>query len=401
MQLSANNKTHIIRFYILYVIYYGTISFLWPFFTYYLISKGLNSVTIGTINSLGIIASILGYYVLGYIADKAKSSGILIGALLPVMAFSLFLIQTSASIIVICFSFCACMFLKFPFEPIMDAWAIESNSATSRYFGVIRSGGSLGFGICVAFIGMKITNTEFGSAFYSSYVAICVLFLYILYLSKKVGITRTENAKNTDSGRQIGISDIKSLFKNKEYVTLLILCVCFGVPASIIKVYTPFLFTHLGGGVGEHSKLLAISALAEIPFFWASPFLLKKYNTLTLMAYSSLFLIASTLIYLLAPSAKYLIGAGLLLTVQFSVFNPAIRYGVSRIAPANLKTTAQVVMASAYGGISLCLGSFLGGFMIKIFDVKLTFFIAFIGLCLAVITMFLRLSYSNKIKINH
>ena len=394
MRINKSNKTYIARFYILYVIYYGTISLIWPFFTYYLMSKGLSSVTVGTINSLAVVSSILGYYVLGYVADKAKSAGILLLALLPVMIFFTILMHVSASIIVIALSFCVCMFMKYPFEPIIDSWAIEGNHETSRYFGIIRSGGSLGFGICVILIGLKISNSEFDNSFYSSYIATALLFLYIIYLVRKTG---TGPDKAIDRKKRINISEIKYLFSNKEYLKLLVLCICFGIPASIIKVYTPFLFTHLGGGVNEHSILLGFSALAEIPFFWASPFLLKKYSTMTLMAYSSLFLIASTLIYIIAPSAKYLIAAGLLLTVQFSVFNPAIRYGVSQIAPPNLKTTAQVVMASAYGGISLSIGSLLGGFMIKALDVKPTFILAFAGLCLATLAMFINLCAANNI----
>ena len=287
------------------------------------------------------------------------------------------------------------MFMKYPFEPIIDSWAIEGNHEISRYFGIIRSGGSLGFGVCVILIGLKISNSEFDNSFYSSYIATALLFFIYNSLSEKKLIQPSDKA--IDRKKRINISEIKYLFSNKEYLKLLVLCICFGIPASIIKVYTPFLFTHLGGGVNEHSILLGFSALAEIPFFWASPFLLKKYSTMTLMAYSSLFLIASTLIYIIAPSAKYLIAAGLLLTVQFSVFNPAIRYGVSQIAPPNLKTTAQVVMASAYGGISLSIGSLLGGFMIKALDVKPTFILAFAGLCLATLAMFINLFAANNI----
>jgi len=74
-----------------------------------------------------------------------------------------------------------------------------------------------------------------------------------------------------------------------------------------------------------------------------------------------------------ATSPIYFLFFGMLQSLSFGVFLVTVRYYVTIIAPAALKTTAQsIVLMSAFGAAGI-IGSLLGGYLIDNYGMAVLF----------------------------
>lgn len=399
MKFSKPQKYHLIHFYLLYFFQVGAGAVFWPFLSNFLISKGVSATTLGTILASGVVAGLIGYNVLGYISDKIRRFDLIILFLYTTGFLCMAVIENTTAILVIFIAYMVYGFASTPIDGIIDTWTIESyqDNTIKRYFGIIRSGGSLGYSIAIITSGLLISNADhFQNIIPFSYAAGLLCIGYMLYMKANRNINKFYGAQKKEKQNLWG--NIKELFAVKQYSFLLAICLLLHIPINIITLFTPYLFYSLGGGSRDQAIFAGLGAMFEIPFFFISSKLLSKYKTHFLILLSSFAVVIKILIFITADSPSMLLVASIFSTIEFAIFYPAIRFEVSKVAPEHLKTTAQTVISVFYSSIPQILASLIGGRMIEWIGVHSAFSIAFCGLILVIFVFAVYLFMSSRRK---
>ena len=400
MMLTAQRK-HIYRFFSLYFLFIGYTAVFWPFLTFYLMDMGVSATTIGMMSSTATGTAIIGSYLMGYINDRLQRFDLLVLVSFLATFGCMILIENLSTGWLIFVIYVLYGFIESPMTGIMDTWSIEcAPREMGQYFGIIRSGGSLGYGILIILSGHIIGKNNFVDIKYLSYVVGLLVFLYMCYLSRsrevpKFYVTKTE--KTASRGRSAVWQDLKTLFQVQEYRSLIVICMLLQIPICIVSMFTPYVFETVGGGPAEHAMLLGVSALLEIPFFFLTPYLLSKYRSDTLIVVSSIAVVVKAGLFVVAKSPSLLMVSSLFSTIQFTVFYSGLRYKVSQVAPDHLRTMAQTTIMLFYHSIPGIVAGLGGGWMIDHLGVKISFAIVF---CSLVVIIALLLGYLSRHRTN-
>lgn len=390
MSLIKKEKKYILTYFILYILNFGYFASLWPFLTNFLLYRQLSASKIGLFFSLLTFVSILGNYFIGYISDKFRSFSktIILQMIITLFAISFGFNIEYANILILCFLIAG--FFNLPIESIIDTWALELNPKLSRYYGVMRAGGSVGFALVTVVTGYLIANISMSFLFINSTLLI-IVFIAAIYTIKKKHILADFHSHPTHN-EKINILDLIHI---KEYVFLFIITTSIQIPSIIITTFLPLIIQNVGGNSSHQGLMLGLGAILELPFFFMTPILLKKYRPKTLISISSVFLLLKVLVLVFAKTPELLVLSSVFAPGYFALFFSSLKYRVSKIAPNHLKTSAQTGIAIAFSGVSGITAGILGGQLIDRLGLSITMYIVLFMVSFASISTII---YSLKSK---
>lgn len=350
----------------------------WSFFTtwgvfvaflvFYLGDLGFSNTQIGIMMAVSTLMGILGQPLLGYICDLKRTvkKVFIICMILLALIIVPFSYYQSMTVLLIVMGITG--FLRIPQPSILDSWILESSPRLATNYGFMRAWGSIGFALMVFFFGRFIEQYGWNFLFisYGIFTVITVLIAFTVKDSYDGSLVPDARPSN------IGL-----LFKNKEYVFLLLISLLILIPGQAIMIYLAVILKSLGGTAADQGYALFIIALSEAPVLFLSRYFVKRFDPLVLLLGTTVFYIIRMLLLLIAATPQFVIYLGIFQGMTFSIFLPTTRYYVNQIAPEGLKTTAQTVCSTVYFGVGGVIASLVGGmlidnmginFMLKVFS---------------------------------
>lgn len=345
---------------------------------------------IGTLMSIRTFMGLIGPPIVGYICDRLENrkiifiiSMILMGIFVAPMTFYGDLMLTISIGVV--------GFLWEPQQSVLDSWILETSAHTARNYGFMRAWGSIGFAIIVTIFGQVIERFGWRVHFLSYGIVVLIVVIIASNIKdnsyselqqlkkkrqEKVEESEAENSKIAAAKTveaELDDKNIMRLFKNPDYIFILLITFLIFIPNQMIFVYLAPIIKSVGGNSTDLGYTLFFNALSEAPIFFAAKYFLEKYKTNSLLLFSAFFFLLRFIIAAAATSPVYFLLFGMLQSLSFGVFLVTIRYYVKLVAPAALKTTAQSVALMSAFGVGGIVGSLLGGYLIDTYSIAFMF----------------------------
>jgi MFS transporter, PPP family, 3-phenylpropionic acid transporter len=345
---------------------WATFAFYLPFVVVILADRGLSNAQIGLILMVNSMVGIITQPVVGFISDKIRSVRkvvIFCMAAIAAIITVLPLMRTTAALFVFMplYTFFSCSIV-----PLLDNWTyLGIKDQPGKSYGSARLWGSIGFLPCIILAGrlVKLFSTNVLSIVFP---VLCLLTIgaYLLqpdppaqamgHLHQKRGMLRS----------------LGGLVKNYSFVSYVIFG---GLLFTMIMPMNSFLIrlmNSVGGSQEQYSWAIAVNALSEIPVFFISGYLIRRYRPISMICVSSLFFILRLFLLSMAASPVAVIACALLQGPSFALYATGAVAYVDTMAPPGLKSTAQTLANAIIGGVSGIIGNSSVGFLIDGYGLK-------------------------------
>lgn len=339
---------------------WATFAFYMPFVVVILTDRGLSNTQIGLILMINSIVGIITQPAVGFISDKIRSvRKVVVFCMAAIAAIStlLPLMRTTASLFVFMplYTFFACSIV-----PLLDNWTyLGIKDQPGKSYGAARLWGSIGFMPCVVVAGrlVKLFSTDVLSIIFP---ILCLLTIGVYLLQPEPPAAAMGHLhQNRSMLRSLG-----GLLKNYSFATYVLFG---GLLFTMIMPMNSFLIrlmNSVGGSQEQYSWAIAVNALSEIPVFFISGYLIRRYRPAGIICVSSLFFILRLFLLSLAASPAAVIACALLQGPSFALYATGAVAYVDSMAPPGLKATAQTLANAIIGGVSGIIGNSSVGFLI-------------------------------------
>lgn len=340
---------------LLYFLYYAAMASLLPFLVLYYAQLGFSGRQVGVLSALLPFMTLLGVPLWSAAADASGRYRSLI--LLSVGAGLVFTVATSSVttylgllLVVGLLSFCVA-----PIMPLTDTVVLTLLEGERHRYGNLRLWGAVGWGVGAPLTGWLVERSgpaegqsELRWAFWVAAALLGLLWTVGYTLLKP----RATSPKNTRSFRQL---------LSPAWLGFLVIGLIGGM---CLTVSTNFLYLHmtdLGIRASTVGLALTLATLSEVPIFFFSGRLLRRYSAATLLL-TALGVFAARLFLYSAFSLPWLI-----LTLQllhgpsFSLLWAAGVAYADQNAPGGLRATAQGLFSAALLGWGGVVGALVGG----------------------------------------
>ncbi|HEY4537496.1 MAG TPA: MFS transporter [Erysipelothrix sp.] len=332
----------------------------------YLTHVGYNPIQRGYILTAYALFGMIGQVLFGYLSDRhATIKRFIIIATVMVMISGFLTFQFQA----LNFSF---HFLLMSITAgstrivgnLLETWILEVDTVRDD-FSFIRSFGSLGWGLASLLSGVVAIRLGYQ---YLGYISI-LLSLLALWIA--VGV---EDASKT-SAQNLVISDLAVLFKNKNYVLLVVAYfLIYVIYNSDVVTVTEYIF-YLGGDAQDVGTKMFLQALSEIPVLFLGSRLLKRFNAVKLLKASLVILLLRFALTGMATSVNQVILLSLLQAVTFPIILITQRQLIYEEVPEGLKSSGQMMAFSLSTSLSAIVSPLLSSYLLTLFPMEQVLFI--------------------------
>lgn len=333
--------------------YYATQAVLLPFLPIYFADQGYNSFEIGLLMMVGPFVAVFAQPIWGYISDRfhtVKKIVLLLWICTIVSSIGLFL----ADNFTISFIFALLVyFFMIPSAPLLDGITIKATERVNKSYGSIRLWGSIGFTVIA--IGSPYVMDQIGGIENLKYIywVVWIPALTCLFFLKD----------EPSNGRQITISAIRSLAKNKMFIWFLLMVFIIMIPH---RMNDNFFGLHLSG-LGASDSMVgwawAIAAFSEVPAFALLGKYMHRFNELALLGLAALLYCIRWIIFAYVTDPWVLTFLAASASITFGVFwIVAVSYAV-RLVPEHLRSTGQSFLSAVFLGLAGITGGTVGGWI--------------------------------------
>ena len=349
-------------------LFWAAFAVYYPMVVVYLRFKGYSNTTIGTILAVNSFMVIIAQPFWGMVCDYIRSIKkvfILCFSLTICLFVTLPLYKTA---LLTGIAFAAITFFESGMMPLLDSWVINKvKKEKNLHYGSIRMYGSLGFAISVTIVTAVIDRTSMYIIFPAFALSGIMVILWSLQIKDGIELAHTK----------VKSINILPLLKNREYMLFLIFSPILFAPFRAAFFFLANAMEELGGSQMEYGIAFAVTALSEVPVFMLSVYLVKRFKSSTIILIASVFFILRQLILIMAETPLQLIFAQATQGLTFGMFLTGTVYYVDKLAPDNLKSTAQTLATAVYYGLGGVLGSYWGGWAIDNIGLKSMYKIGF------------------------
>jgi PPP family 3-phenylpropionic acid transporter len=314
----------------LYFFYFAGVGTFFPFLSVYYLSLGLSGTQIGLINTLGPLVGIFSTTLWGVLSDRFGKTRVLLavatlGAMLAVTGLSR--AQTFAWILP---AACSLALFNSTFIPLMDSTTLSLLGDQRERYGVFRVWGTVGFILTSAAIGLIYTRFGLPTMF-KVYFAVLILFL-ITSIGMPDQPIRLHGSL---------IYGLKEMLRQPAWVLFAVSVFLLWVASSGALAFFSLAIQALGGSDQLIGLSWTTAAITELPVFFFSAVLLRKFGAVRLLFIAFIGYILRILSYGLMPSPGWAPVVNLLNCVSYVPFwLGAVSYA-NQLASPSLKATAQ------------------------------------------------------------
>ena len=345
---------------------------------------GLSASQIGILSGIGPIVVIVGQFIWGRLADRAKykNTVLLIATLATALAVYAFSLDPSFEyllLINIAYNFTNCSIIQ-----LSDSIALEYASTNNLRFSVIRIGGSVGFACCTLTVGFLLTG-DAGKMFALDAAFILISAVSLLFIPR-IGGAKRDRIK----------SNYRDLFKDRNLVILLIFNFVIYTGYFFNMAFYPVLMAQHGATSMHIGVAQTVSALFELPFLLMSQRIINKIGLRATLLLSCCAFAVRWALFGTLQSAWPLVFVCVLHGLGHIVVSYCTSSYINKTVAQSLRASGQTLLGMVDYGFSKCFASLVGGLLADIWGVG-TVYLCCSGLAMA--AMMILLIFLPKLKI--
>src|SRR5699024_7479669 len=385
--------------------YFSMFASMIAFVSVYLLHKGFDNTTIGTVLSMMSLLTIGIQTLLANYIDKNKevqlqdvisilSLGVVIGSIvlyfmpidLAILILTTLLLAIGQSLLTFVNS------LAF----IYEKFGIHIN------YGVARGMGSFAYAIMTMVLGqvVKATTPDILPLFYSAFALLLLLSVRSYSLPKTHKVIVEDERVEESIAEQVAVEQsIFSFFLKYSRLVLLMGGVVFLFFAhTIINNFFIQVITPIGGDSGVMGTAVFVAAIVELPAMMNFEQLSRKISIYRLLKISAVFFLAKHALTYLAPNMFVIYLAQFLQIGAYSVVYPALVEYIKLNVDLEDLVKVQYLLTTAIA-LSSVFASFLGGILLDTVGVSQTLFIGVITTIIGLAIVFVTVENPQKHKI--
>ena len=354
-------KVPMIRLRIIYLMSCFAFSIYSPFFVLYMKNDiGLSAGQVGLVAALQIVGGYAVAPLISLLVDQFRihKQVWITSMLLCTVPVELTPILCKSFRAAIVLSLCiAC--LNAPISSLMDSSTLCFLGPKSHEYGKIRFFGAVGWGLGSLVAGSLVQVFGYQAAFHL--FGFCMVLVSSIALSMDFTVIHEGGEDNVEDSSLSFFQSITLLIPSWSYVFFLCVSVVSGFGATSLQSLLLMFLSDLGASDFLEGLTLSVATLSELPIFWASGAIIKKYGASSLLCASMIAFTARAVL------VSFLDNPWMVLPLQLLhgfTFAGAWTAGVALAkenSPVGLETSGQSIFSFAYYGIGGLLGSVVGG----------------------------------------
>lgn len=334
---------------LIYFCYFAAGGSLSPYLNLYYQNVGMTKQQIGVLIATTTLTTVIASPVWGGLADAFRLHRYLLplaifGTLGPVALLIRSTDFTALWLLVMLYAF-----FNGPIVALADNSVLEMLGNDRSGYGKLRVWGAVGFGASAW--GGGVLAEQFGMT--TGFTLYLVFMFLCALLSIKMPAPKTNSSDSF-------LRNLRRLSTNPVWLGFLAAIFLVGIGSSFIHNYTALFVDDLGGGEGLYGLSIAIAGVSELPVFFFSARLIKRFSARGVLIIGFLSFFIRLLLISAIPSPEWIIIPSLLHGMSFSALWVAGVVYVSRIAPPGLGATAQAALGVTLFGAAGAVGGILG-----------------------------------------
>lgn len=364
--LPAGIRRTSLLFFLAYGVYYGVYCLFLSFMVSYLTWAGYSALFCGVAGGLTYLISMVTQPVMGWLTDRWISmrrclQGAALLSLIGSAAIPALRSSAPGLLLSLCFTAAFCI----PIMSLLDVWVIAlREQRLSMNYSLIRTGGSLGYGVVSLMMGAAAERWGIGILFPAQAAACGLLLAILCLLPDRIPVRPQKDARRPPS-----IISLGEIWRHSSFRAAVVLLFLYWLTHRLMGGYLALLVQSLGGDTAVFGAVVGFGGFAEalIPLFsrrWLQHVPLHR-----LMQLAFLINFARPLLFLAAvPFGTPCLALGQILqSLGFSIYFTASVECLSRLTPLRNRNTSislALALSSLLGTVSANLA---GGVMIDTF----------------------------------
>lgn len=358
-----------------------------PFFY---VAKGMNNAQIGLLLSAAYLAALL-QPLMGYLSDShfgPKKLLKYVFYLLILLCIFLYFSNGFFQLFIFSLLFSICRNLTFP---LLDNIALDWCHKNDVFFGGIRQGGSIGFGLG-AFLAVP-----FALVFNSYSIIFLPLILSIIFLFILKNLTH--NISKVENFEEVSyLNNFKILIKNKEFIVLVLIHLFLMGISSLKLSYQATLLSNLNAPIYFIVILNFFTIVPEIFLISKTEDKLKNIPIYKLLAIPIILNIIHSFILFKSNSLFIILIASFLHGFSMSIYIPNFFAYFNSVIPKDLSATAFIVNATSQTINSLIINTIFIVPLLAIYNIRISFLVLIFVFSFNIINLFLLARIQNNKK---
>lgn len=333
-----------------YFFQYGAWASLGPYLVLYYQSLGLTGSQIGLLAGIPPLMTLLGSPIWGGLADATRKTHLLLGIAITLTITAVLAISKTASFLLLIPLVLLYAFNNAPIIPLVDSTVMDILGDRRILYGRQRLWGAIGWGLSAPIAGRLIEGYGLKWAFY----LFAGLMILVLLVVLRLPITQPHLSGRFWDG-------VRQFFQDKRWGLFLGIVFISGIGGSSIHNFLFLHLRHLGAGEGLMGLFLTVATLSELPVFFFSDRMLRRWGARNLIAFSLFAFVLRAMAYAFIPSPWVSLPVQLLHGLTFSVMWAAGSMYARQIAPEGMGATAQSLFIGTNFGLGAMSGALISG----------------------------------------
>jgi len=341
-----------------YIFYYAAMGIYLPFLPLFLADKGLDSFQIGMLLSIGPLTTIFTQVAWGTMADRHNRRKEYLLLTLFLTGLTSFAFSWSTGILGLALVLFLYAVSNSAAIPLADGIVLMSLK-DRRDYGSIRRWGSFGFAVTAVFGGVIFSRISLANFGVVEGTLLLLTLLWARFLP---------NPRGQVLARTSAKSPLREMLQTPGVISFLVVTIFMMAPYT---AYTGFYGWHMQT-LGASARWIGlgwmIAALSEMVVFGTGSKWLVRFQPKQLIAAAGMVFVVRWLGYGLIEDYRVIAFLQVTQSVSFALFFLAGVEYLNSLLPIYLRTSAQSIFSATAFGFSALIGSFGGGWIIKISD---------------------------------
>lgn len=335
-----------------YFFYYAALACLVPFMSLYYQEQGLNGTQIGILAGTIPLVTWVSAPFWGGIADARKRHRAVLLLTIAGLWAAVLALYFARSFNGMLATVILYAFFIGPIVPLVDNAVLTLLGDHKAGYGRVRLWGSLGWGLAASLLGPVLERAGLGWSFYGFLGFMAINFVVAARLPMHI---------SGDGARPAYRAGLGVLSRNGRFLLLLLASLVFGLTLGVLLSYQFLFLDELGAGRALMAWSLTAATLSEVPFWFLSAGLLRRFGTSRMIAFALAIATVRNLAMGALVNPWWVLPINLLHGPSFAVLWAAGVADADAAAPPGLGATAQGLFSGMMFGLGSALGGFLGG----------------------------------------
>ena len=348
--------------YILYFFIYFPLGAVCPLIGQYLNSIGFTGTQVGVVTAFGTGAAVIGGMFWGRIYANSSRKRVVIMTMFILAAASALVSLAITGFLAYTLIYGLLYFNQGPSHGLCDSVVMDRK----ENFPAIRALGAVGYAIAVFICGQLAETMGLRINFVIHAMAFIIAAFIIMSFREPVNYS-----KKQETGEAI---TIKELFRDKDFVYLLVFSFFALGPTMSNNTYFSFLFIEAGGDIGGVGLAFLLMAGSEAPFMFLVPWLNKRISTEKLIIIGCIAGLLRFALYSMGPSTGVLLGTFFLQGILNGILLVEIVKYFGKIVPPRLASLSVATYYALGNSFPAIVCNLLGGAIMDAAGVRGTYF---------------------------